>query len=213
MRTWTNNILDKDKFRLFVQYHGKTTSELAQKLHWINAPCHIVMTEGIEDHAPLLETCCALYDEKQCRVLNHLQSVLCQCDNATSASLRLRSQAKSEFLHEETYQKVYPQSTERMNIDKSLYIIFWCSVCLTGYDILVTVQPSGWSLMQTIYVYDCLYITNGYISLYYHCIWHTDDDLWWSKMFIEILIAGTILNTICLFVSQFNSELIKASPH
>ena len=39
-----HSIEDKDKFRLFVQYRGKVTDELAQKLHQINAPCRIVMT-------------------------------------------------------------------------------------------------------------------------------------------------------------------------
>ena len=39
-----HSIEDKDKFRLFVQYRGKATDELAQKLHQINAPCRIVMT-------------------------------------------------------------------------------------------------------------------------------------------------------------------------
>ena len=39
-----HSIEDKDKFRFFVQYRGKATDELAQKLHQINAPCRIVMT-------------------------------------------------------------------------------------------------------------------------------------------------------------------------
>ena len=39
-----HNIADRDKFRFFVQYRGKATDELAQKLHQINAPCRIVMT-------------------------------------------------------------------------------------------------------------------------------------------------------------------------
>ena len=39
-----HSIEDKDKFRLFVQYRGKVTDELAQKLHQINAPCRIGMT-------------------------------------------------------------------------------------------------------------------------------------------------------------------------
>ena len=39
-----HNIADKDKFRFFVQYRGKATDELAQKLHHVNAPCRIVMT-------------------------------------------------------------------------------------------------------------------------------------------------------------------------
>ena len=38
------DIPDKDKFMFFVQYRGKATDELAQKLHQINAPCRIVMT-------------------------------------------------------------------------------------------------------------------------------------------------------------------------
>ena len=40
----THNILDKDKFMLFVQYRGKCTEDYAQSLHKINAPCRIVMT-------------------------------------------------------------------------------------------------------------------------------------------------------------------------
>ena len=39
-----HNIADKDKFKFFVQYRGKATDELAQKLHHVNAPCRIVMT-------------------------------------------------------------------------------------------------------------------------------------------------------------------------
>ena len=33
-----HNIADKDKFRIFVQYRGKATDELAQQLHHVNAP-------------------------------------------------------------------------------------------------------------------------------------------------------------------------------
>ena len=40
----THNILDKDKFMLFVQYRGKCTEDYAQSLHKINAPYRIVMT-------------------------------------------------------------------------------------------------------------------------------------------------------------------------
>ena len=40
----THNILEKDKFMLFVQYRGKCTEDYAQSLHKINAPCRIVMT-------------------------------------------------------------------------------------------------------------------------------------------------------------------------
>ena len=38
------SIGDKDKFRLFIQYRGKASDELAQKLHQINAPCRVIMT-------------------------------------------------------------------------------------------------------------------------------------------------------------------------
>ena len=34
----------KTNLVFFVQYRGKTTDELAQKLHHVNAPCRIVMT-------------------------------------------------------------------------------------------------------------------------------------------------------------------------
>ena len=103
-----NNILDKNKFRFFAPYHGKTTHELAQKLasNQYSMP-YSNDTEEIEDHAPFfLETCCALYDEKQRLVRNHLstlQSVLCQFNNPTSESSLLKSQVKSEFLNKETY--------------------------------------------------------------------------------------------------------------
>ena len=40
----THNILEKDKFVLFVPYRGKCTEDYAQSLHKINAPCRIVMT-------------------------------------------------------------------------------------------------------------------------------------------------------------------------
>ena len=39
-----NQLQEKDKFMLFVQYRGKCTEEYAQSLHKINAPCRIIMT-------------------------------------------------------------------------------------------------------------------------------------------------------------------------
>ena len=51
-----HSIEDKDKFRFFVQYRGKATDELAQKLHQINAPCRIVMTlRKLKTMIPLLK--------------------------------------------------------------------------------------------------------------------------------------------------------------
>ena len=37
-------ILDKDKFKFFVNYRGKPTEKFAQSLHKLYAPCKIIMT-------------------------------------------------------------------------------------------------------------------------------------------------------------------------
>ena len=38
------NVDEKDKFRLFVQYRGKSTDHFAKSLHNCQAPCRVIMT-------------------------------------------------------------------------------------------------------------------------------------------------------------------------
>ena len=39
-----NGVEEKDKFRFFVQYRGKSTDQFAKALHDCQAPCVVVMT-------------------------------------------------------------------------------------------------------------------------------------------------------------------------
>ena len=40
----SNGVEEKDKFRFFVQYRGKSTDQFAKALHDCQAPCVVVMT-------------------------------------------------------------------------------------------------------------------------------------------------------------------------
>ena len=40
----TNVFADKDKFKLFINYRGKPTEQLAKSFRKLNAPCSIIMT-------------------------------------------------------------------------------------------------------------------------------------------------------------------------
>ena len=40
----TQNIDEKDKFKLFIQYRGKSSDHFAHSLHKCQAPCRVIMT-------------------------------------------------------------------------------------------------------------------------------------------------------------------------
>ena len=40
----TQNIDEKDKFKVFIQYRGKSSDHFANSLHKCQAPCRVIMT-------------------------------------------------------------------------------------------------------------------------------------------------------------------------
>ena len=64
----------KDKFTLFVQYHGKVTDELAQKLHQCPMS-HSYDIKKTENYDALFETPCDDHDENQRRVSNYITTL------------------------------------------------------------------------------------------------------------------------------------------